>query len=174
MRGTDEAAGSLFSYVDLEERVPARHPLRLIRRIVNDALASLDAELDVLYTDFGRPSIAPERLIRASLLQMLFSIRVTPEACLRHDAKGIHNIERLLEAAKDLPEAARSAVDMLADQLRETQEKIDDLTARIEAAQKADLLARRLAGLRPFTPRTVRRTLRRVPRTGAHSPGSVR
>lgn len=44
MRGTDEAAGSLFSYVDLEERVPARHPLRLIRRIVNDALASLDAE----------------------------------------------------------------------------------------------------------------------------------
>ncbi|WP_370160412.1 IS5 family transposase, partial [Limimaricola soesokkakensis] len=75
MRGTDEASGSLFSYVDLEERVPERHPLRLIRRIVNDALASLDAELDALYTDFGRPSIAPERLIRASLLQILFSIR---------------------------------------------------------------------------------------------------
>lgn len=75
MRGTDEAAGSLFSYVDLEERVPARHALRLIRRIVNDALASLDAEFDALYTDFGRPSIAPERLIRASLLQILFSIR---------------------------------------------------------------------------------------------------
>src|SRR6056297_2633048 len=75
MRGTDEAAGSLFSYVDLEERVPARHPLRLIRRIVNDALTSLDAEFDALYTDFGRPSIAPERLIRASLLQILFSIR---------------------------------------------------------------------------------------------------
>ena len=47
----------------------------MIRRIVNDALASLDAELDALYTDFGRPSIAPERLIRASLLQILFSIR---------------------------------------------------------------------------------------------------
>jgi len=60
-------------------------------------------------------------------------------------AKGIHNIERLLEAAKDLPAAARPAVDMLADQLRETQEKIDDLTARIESAQKADPLARRLA-----------------------------
>ncbi|MFX0543169.1 IS5 family transposase [Roseovarius sp. S4756] len=75
MRGTDEAAGSLFSYVDLEERVPARHPLRLIRRIVNDALASLDAEFGALYTDFGRPSIAPERLIRAGLLQILFSIR---------------------------------------------------------------------------------------------------
>jgi transposase len=75
MRGTDEASGSLFSYVDLEERVPAGHPLRKIRRIVNDALASLDAEFDALYTDFGRPSIAPERLIRAGLLQILFSIR---------------------------------------------------------------------------------------------------
>lgn len=60
-------------------------------------------------------------------------------------AKGIHNVDRLLEAAKDLPEAARPAVDMLADQLRETREKIDDLTARIEAAQKTDPLARRLA-----------------------------
>jgi len=75
MRGTDEAAGSLFSHVDLEERVPARHPLRLIRRIVNDALTSLDTEFDALYTLFDRPSIAPERLIRASLLQILFSIR---------------------------------------------------------------------------------------------------
>jgi transposase len=75
MRGTDEASGALFSYVDLEERVPARHPLRLIRRIVDDALASLDADLGALYADFGRPSIAPERLIRASLLQILFSIR---------------------------------------------------------------------------------------------------
>ena len=59
MRGTDEASGSLFSYVDLEERVPEQHPLRLIRRIVNDALARLDAEIDTIYTDFGRPSIAP-------------------------------------------------------------------------------------------------------------------
>ncbi|MBS1302525.1 IS5 family transposase [Loktanella sp. SALINAS62] len=75
MRGTDEASGSLFSYVDLGERVPAGHPLRKIRQIVNDALASLDAEFNALYTDFGRPSIAPERLIRASLLQILFSIR---------------------------------------------------------------------------------------------------
>ena len=75
MRGRDEASGSLFSYVDLEERIPARHPLRKIRQIVNDALASLDAELDRLYSAEGRPSIAPERLIRASLIQILFSIR---------------------------------------------------------------------------------------------------
>jgi transposase len=75
MRGTDETSGSLFSYVDLEERIPARHPLRKIRQVVNDALASLDAEFEALYADFGRPSIAPERLIRASLLQILFSVR---------------------------------------------------------------------------------------------------
>jgi transposase len=75
MRGTDKTSGSLFSYVDLEERIPAVHPLRKIRQIVNDALTSLDAEFEALYTDFGRPSIAPERLIRASLLQILFSIR---------------------------------------------------------------------------------------------------
>lgn len=76
MRGTDETSGSLFSYVDLEERIPAKHPLRKIRQVVNDALASLDAEFDPLYAaDFGRPSIAPERLIRASLIQILFSIR---------------------------------------------------------------------------------------------------
>ncbi|GHG92879.1 hypothetical protein GCM10010961_24990 [Pseudodonghicola xiamenensis] len=85
MRGADETSGSLFSYVDLEERVPARHPLCRIRRVVNDALASLDGGFDRLYADFGRPSIAPERLIRASLLQILFSVRVAPEACLRHD-----------------------------------------------------------------------------------------
>ncbi len=75
MRGTDVASGALVSHVDLEARVPAGHPLRLIRQIVNDALARLDAEVDALYTDFGRPSIAPERLIRASLLQIPVSIR---------------------------------------------------------------------------------------------------
>ena len=75
MRGTDEVSGSLFSYVDVEARIPGRHPLRKIRQVVNDALASLDAEFEALYTDFGRPSIAPERLVRASLLQILFSVR---------------------------------------------------------------------------------------------------
>ena len=59
-------------------------------------------------------------------------------------AKGIHNVERLLAAAKVLPAAARPAVDMLADQLRDTQERIDDVTARIEAAQMTDPLAKRL------------------------------
>ena len=75
MRGTDATSGSLFSYVDLEDRIPARHLLRKIRQVVNDALASLDGEFAPLYADFGRPSIAPERLIRASLIQILFSVR---------------------------------------------------------------------------------------------------
>lgn len=75
MRGTDETSGSLFSYVDLEDGIPARHPLRKIRQDVNDALISLDGEFAAIYADFGRPSIAPERLIRASLIQILFSIR---------------------------------------------------------------------------------------------------
>jgi transposase len=75
MRGTDETSGSLFSYVDLEERIPARHPLRKIRQIVNDALASLDGDFDVLYSAEGRSPIAPERLLRASLIQILFSVR---------------------------------------------------------------------------------------------------
>ncbi len=75
MRGKDATSGSLFSYVDLEDRIPARHPLRKIRQVVNDALVSLDGEFAAIYADFGRPSIAPERLIRASLIQTLFSIR---------------------------------------------------------------------------------------------------
>ena len=75
MRGSDERAGSLFSYVDIEERVPASHPLRKVRAIVNAALAALDAEFAKLYAADGRPSIAPERLLRAALIQILFSIR---------------------------------------------------------------------------------------------------
>jgi len=75
MRGSDEQNGALFSYVNLEERIPARHPLRLIRQIVNDGLAQLDADFAGLYATEGRPSIPPERLLRAALIQILFSIR---------------------------------------------------------------------------------------------------
>lgn len=75
MRGSDEQNGSLFSYVNLEERVPARHPLRRIKAVVDPALASLDGDFSRLYASEGRPSIAPERLLRAALVQILFSIR---------------------------------------------------------------------------------------------------
>lgn len=70
MRGTDDAARSLFSYADLEEHIPASHPLRKVRQVVNDALVSLDADFDRLYSAEGRPSIASERLMRASLVQI--------------------------------------------------------------------------------------------------------
>ena len=75
MRGLDARSGSLFSYVDLEQRVPAKHPLRVIKSIVDDALAALDAEFERLYEGTGRQSIAPERLLRASLLQAFYSVR---------------------------------------------------------------------------------------------------
>jgi transposase len=75
MRGEDERSGSLFSYVDLEARVGQSHPLRAIRAIVNDALAALTGELSALYSRMGRPSIPPEKLLRAMLLQAFYSIR---------------------------------------------------------------------------------------------------
>lgn len=75
MRGLDQQSSSLFSYVNLEERIPATHPLRTIRNIVNTALAALDGDFAALYSTEGRPSIPPERLLRATLIQMLFSVR---------------------------------------------------------------------------------------------------
>jgi transposase len=70
MRGSDEGTGSLFSYVDLEARVRGEHPLRVIREIVNAALVDMDGDFAVLYPHgLGRPSIAPERLLRGMLLQ---------------------------------------------------------------------------------------------------------
>jgi transposase len=75
MRGTDERSGGLFSYVDLEARVRGDHPLRAIRSIVNDALRDLAPDFGALYSRIGRPSIAPERLLRAMLLQAFYSVR---------------------------------------------------------------------------------------------------
>lgn len=73
--GTDETSGSLFSYLDLEERIPAHRPLRKIRQLANEALASFDADFSAVCIDFGCASIAPKRLIRASLIQIPFLIR---------------------------------------------------------------------------------------------------
>ena len=75
MRGSDARSGELFSYVDLEKRVPEKHPLRLVRVVVNDVLAALDGDFTKVYADSGRPSIAPERLLRALLLQAFYTIR---------------------------------------------------------------------------------------------------
>lgn len=75
MRGGDVQSGSMFSYVSLEARVPPDHPLRAVRHITDRALERLSPRFDALYVKFGRPSIPPEKLLRALLLQALYTIR---------------------------------------------------------------------------------------------------
>ena len=76
MRGSDRRSGELFSYVDVETRVRSDHPLRAIRSIVNETLDALSGEFEALYAaGAGRPSIAPEMLLRAMLLQAFYTIR---------------------------------------------------------------------------------------------------
>jgi transposase len=75
MRGQDDRSEGFFSYVRLEERIPADHPLRPIRALADAALGSLNKRFEGLYSTMGRPSIAPEMLLRATLLQAFFSVR---------------------------------------------------------------------------------------------------
>jgi transposase len=75
MRGEDRRQGEMFSYISLEQRVPANHPLRQLQPMVNEALAELSPRFEELYSRVGRPSIAPEKLLRALLLQVLYTIR---------------------------------------------------------------------------------------------------
>jgi transposase len=75
MRGSDKRPGELFSYVDLEQRVRLDHPLRAIRALTDTALAALSSDFAALYSGLGRPSIAPEMLLRAMLLQAFYSVR---------------------------------------------------------------------------------------------------
>ncbi len=75
MRGDEKQQGGMFSYVTMEERVPPDHPLRAIRRLVDQILARMSKRFDKMYADNGRPSIPPERLLRALLLPTFYSIR---------------------------------------------------------------------------------------------------
>jgi transposase len=75
MRGTDTQQSGMFSYLWPEERVPGRHPLRAIRRMTDEVLQGLSAKFNELYSAGGRPSIAPEKLLRALLLQILYTVR---------------------------------------------------------------------------------------------------
>jgi transposase len=75
MRGEDRRQEAMFSYVSLEQRVPTNHPLRQLQPMVNQALAELSPRFEELYSRVGRPSIAPEKLLRALLLQVLYTIR---------------------------------------------------------------------------------------------------
>jgi hypothetical protein len=74
MRGDDEPPDSMFSYVSPEQRVPPDHPLRAIRQLDEEILREMSRDFDKLYAKVGRPSIPPERLLRAQLLQIFYSI----------------------------------------------------------------------------------------------------
>lgn len=117
MRGRSDHGDELFSFVRLEERVPADHPLRAIRVLTDEVLSSLSGRLEVLYARTGRPSIPPEMLLRATLLQAFFSIRserllmeqinynllfrwfvgLSMDANVWHPTGFTHNRDRLLE-----------------------------------------------------------------------------
>src|ERR1700747_2044530 len=131
MRGGDERSGTLFSYVDLEARVRQNHPLRAIRVIVNEALSALEDEFSALYSPIGRPSIPPEKLLRAMLLQAFYSIRSERQLMERlefdllfrwfvgpgvEEAAGDHSVcsknrDRLLEGDKRLLSTDHFSVD---------------------------------------------------------------
>ena len=118
MRGRDDRSDGLFSYVRLEERIPADHPLRAIRRLADEALAALNGRFEALYSSMGRPSIPPEMLLRATLLQAFFSVRserilmeqidynllfrwfvgLPLDGAVWHATVFTHNRDRLLEA----------------------------------------------------------------------------
>lgn len=85
MRGDDVQQGGMFSYVSLEARVPSSHPLRGIKTLLDEALAGMSRDFDKVYATEGRPSIPPERLVRASTLQILYSIRSERLLCEQLD-----------------------------------------------------------------------------------------
>lgn len=118
MRGREDGGAGLFSYVRLEERVPADHPLRAVRALADEALAGLHKRFEALYSNTGRPSIPPEMVLRATLLQAFFSVRsermlveqidynllfrwfvgLPMDAAVWHATVFTHNRDRLLEA----------------------------------------------------------------------------
>ena len=81
MRGRQDPQVSILTFIDAETRVPANHPLRTIKRVADDALAALSPEFDRMYAELGRPSIPPERLLKASLLIALYSVRSERAFC---------------------------------------------------------------------------------------------
>jgi len=85
VRGEIDPQASMFSYVDLESRIPKDHPIRKIRKIVDTALQEIEPWFDEMYATAGRPSIPPEMLLRASLLQILFTVRSERQLCERID-----------------------------------------------------------------------------------------
>ncbi|MDG3066955.1 transposase, partial [Thauera mechernichensis] len=85
MRGQLDPQSSMFHYFSPESRVPVDYPLRRVKRLADRALAAISAELDALYSSVGRPSIPPERLLKAQLLIALYSVRSDRQFCEQLD-----------------------------------------------------------------------------------------
>ncbi len=94
MRGEDAGQVAAFSYVSPEQRVPKEHPLRPLLKIVNDVLGRMSPLFEKLYSHTGRPSIPPEKLLRALLLQVLYTIRSERMLMEQLDRGGPHPLDR--------------------------------------------------------------------------------
>ena len=85
MRGTDEKQASMFSVVSPERRIPADHPLRRIKAMADEILVELSPTFDAMYSNVGRPSIPPERLLKAQILIALYTVRSDRQFCEQLD-----------------------------------------------------------------------------------------
>jgi len=103
MRGTDQQS-HVFSYISPEQRVRKDHPLRPIRAMVDKVLKELSPEFDKMYSKVGRPSIPPEQLLRALLLQMLYSVR-SERLLMEELTDGIARVSRRANEAHPCPRA---------------------------------------------------------------------
>src|SRR4051794_12497483 len=101
MRGTDKRSGDLFSYVGVEQRVRADHPLRSIGAVVNEALEVLSGEFAAPYSGMGRPSIPPEMLLRAMLLQAFYSVRSERQSPGDTPPSNFHHLRETTRAAPE-------------------------------------------------------------------------
>jgi transposase len=81
MRGRRNLQTTMLAFIDLEERIPSAHPLRTIKRLADEAFLDLSSVFDSMYASDGRPSIPPERLLKASLLIALYSVRSERAFC---------------------------------------------------------------------------------------------
>src|SRR5262249_13898506 len=106
MRGNEQVQEEIFSYITPAQRVPESHPLRPIRKMVDNALQQLSPEFDAMYAEAGRPSIPPEQLLRALLLQLLWHLSI--KLCWR-----VASLRSLKARLKDRVELIEYGIDSM-------------------------------------------------------------
>src|SRR5882762_5856972 len=110
MRGVDQQQSGMFSYISAERRVPKDHPLRAIRVMVDAALKESSWRFDAVYATSGRPSIAPEKLLRALLLQVLYTVRSERLLMEQLDYNFLFRWKRSSAGSKPSPDCARPGI----------------------------------------------------------------